>query len=119
MHELALIQEVVNNVVLQAKQNGVAEVTLIKLTVGRLSGVLSQALEFGFNAIKNDTELEGAQLIIDEIDPVLRCSSCGHTFTATELTFICKNCGGNNVSIIEGQELLLEYFEGNVKGEGD
>jgi hydrogenase nickel incorporation protein HypA/HybF len=102
----------VDTVITQARHHGVSKVTLIKLSVGRFSGALPQALEFGFNAIKRGTELEKAQLVITEVDPLLYCSSCQHTFTPDGWSFVCEKCGTPSVQIIKGKELTLDYFEG-------
>ncbi|WP_158291472.1 hydrogenase maturation nickel metallochaperone HypA [Desulfosporosinus sp. Sb-LF] len=116
MHELALIQDLLDNVRAHAKRNGVSKVTKINLIVGKLSGALPHALEFGFNVIKKGTELEGAILVIAETDPIMQCHSCEHKYTSTELVFACEQCGGNDIEIIEGKDIILEKFEG-MEGE--
>ncbi|MDN5345521.1 MAG: hydrogenase nickel incorporation protein HypA/HybF [Clostridia bacterium] len=112
MHELALIQEILDTVMARAWQSEVSQVTLIKLSVGKISGALPQALEFGFDAAKRGTPLEGARLVIEEVEPLLQCNSCQQTFTSDGWAFICAACGGSDVRIIKGQEVILEYFEG-------
>lgn len=117
MHELALIQEVVDQVINLSYANNINRVTLVKVTVGKLSGVFPHALQFGFEAIKSETILSEARLIINEVEPLLCCQDCSVHFTSTEAWFTCPRCGGHKVEIKKGRDFILEYFEGDAKGE--
>src|SRR5205085_11089313 len=61
VHELAICQSVVEAVV---ERTGEARVTVLRLDVGRLSGVVPEALRFCFELVTEGTPLEGAALII-------------------------------------------------------
>jgi len=112
MHELGMIQDVIDTVITQAHDHGVKKVTLIKLLVGKLTGAHAKALEFGFDALKLGTELAEADLEIIETEPVFACNSCGWVFGSEAWSFCCEKCGSNSLKVIKGEELLLDYFEG-------
>lgn len=112
MHELGMVQDVINTVITQAHEHGVKKVTLIKLLVGKLTGAHSGALEFGFDALKMGTELAEAELEIIETEPAFACNFCGWVFVSDAWSFSCEKCGGHSLKVIKGGELLLDSFEG-------
>lgn len=65
MHELALTREIVAIVCGAADNRRVHKVTL---EIGRLSGVMPEAIEFCFEAVAQGTLAEGARLDIQRTD---------------------------------------------------
>lgn len=112
MHELGIIQSVIDTVIDEAHQHGVKKVTLIKLSVGKLTGANPKTLEFGFDAIKRGTELSEAELEIIENEPIFACNSCGWVFMSDSWSSCCGKCGHLSLKVIKGDELLLDSFEG-------
>ncbi len=64
MHELAIIESVVDQVVERTVGRKVLAVTL---RVGTESGVVADALEFSFDVATLGSPLEGARLVIDHV----------------------------------------------------
>ena len=62
------------------------------LEVGKLSGVMADAIAFCFDVVARGTILEGASLEILEIDGLARCETCGLEFEAETLFAPCA-CG--------------------------
>lgn len=112
MHEVGLIQSVMDAVVMEAYGHGMKKVTLITLSVGKLSGASPQALEFGFYALRIGTELEETELQVVEVSPVFSCTSCHKTFAADDRLFICPHCGAYSLEVVHGEELVIASFEG-------
>ena len=73
MHELAIAESLVEAV--QAR-TGKRTVHSVRLQVGRLSGVVPDALTFAFELAVRGTPLEGARLLIDEPAGRLHCRTC-------------------------------------------
>jgi hydrogenase nickel incorporation protein HypA/HybF len=65
MHELALTREIVAIVCVAGHDRRVHKVTL---EIGRLSGVMPEAIEFCFEAVAQGTLAEGARLAIRRTD---------------------------------------------------
>ncbi len=63
MHELSVAQAVVDEITTKL---GDAEVTMVRLAVGRGSGVVVDAIRFCFDLVTEDTPLAGATLEVDE-----------------------------------------------------
>lgn len=103
MHEMAVMQGVVDQVTERLGDTTVAEV---RLTVGKLSGVVPDSLRFCFEIACAGTSMEGADLNIDEPEGRAECRSCGQQFVLTQSILLCP-CGSADVAVIGGQELLI------------
>lgn len=65
MHELSVVQSVVEAIV---EKLGDAEVTRVRLAIGKQAGVVVDSIRFSFDLVVEGTSLEGATLEIDEPD---------------------------------------------------
>ena len=107
MHELALTQSVVDVI---TERLGPARVTAVHLEVGRLSGVLPDAVRFCFGLVTEGTTLDGARLDIDEPAGHARCRDCGAEFDVADPLVLC-GCGSADVEVHGGQDLLVRSVE--------
>ena len=107
MHELAITQSVVDMV---AERTAGRPVSLVRLEVGRLSGVVPDAMEFYYELIIGGTALEGSTLVIEQTPGAAHCRSCGRDFTLDELILLCR-CGSAEVDLIAGRELRVLSVE--------
>jgi hydrogenase nickel incorporation protein HypA/HybF len=107
MHELAVTQSVVDAVM---ERTGEQRVLEVRLRVGRLSGVLPDALRFCFELVTDGTPLQGAVLDIEEPPGSAACRRCGTTFVLTDLILLCP-CGSADVEVVGGDELLIRAVE--------
>jgi len=107
MHELSLTQNIVAIVAEAAKGRRVTRVTL---EIGKLSGVMADAVAFCFDIVAQGTALEGASLEIIEIDGLARCEACGLEFEAETLFDPCP-CGSVRSTRLRGEELIVKSVE--------
>lgn len=107
MHELGITRNIVAIVADAARGRRVRRVTL---EVGALSGVLTEAIAFCFDAVAQGTVLEGAALDIRTIEGRARCTACGEEFATPTLYTPCA-CGSRQVERIAGEELLVKTME--------
>jgi hydrogenase nickel incorporation protein HypA/HybF len=103
MHELAIAESLVEAV--QAR-TGRQTVVSVRLQVGRLSGVVPDALMFAFELAAQGTPLEGAQLLIEEPAGRLHCRTCQADQRRDDLILLCE-CGSADVEVTAGRELAL------------
>jgi hydrogenase nickel incorporation protein HypA/HybF len=103
MHELAITQGVVDAV---TERTGDAPVTCVRVRVGRLSGVVPDAMRFCFELVTAGTPLEGAALEIEQPDGRARCRTCGTEFGLADLILLC-DCGSADVAVLAGRELAV------------
>lgn len=107
MHELAIMQSVVDTVV---EKLGDRRVSRVKLEIGELSGVACGALEFCFDVCVHETSLAGAALELATVAGAARCRTCGVESAMAQLGTPCA-CGSFDRAITRGDELRLAYVE--------
>ena len=107
MHELSIAESVVDTVL---ERTGDQRVTTVRLQVGRLSGVVPDALMFCFELATAGTPLEGAELRIDAPTGGAHCRGCGRDFDVDDLVLLCP-CGSADVEVVAGRELQILSVE--------
>ncbi len=107
MHELAIAESVIEAVL---ERTGDQRVTCVRLTVGRLAGVVPDALTFCFELAAAGTALEGADLEIVHLSGRAHCRSCEQDFPKDDLVLLCQ-CGSADVEVVAGRELSVTSVE--------
>lgn len=107
MHELSIAQSVVDAVVERTRDR---QVTAVRLRVGRLSGVVPDALRFCFELATERTPLQGATLSIEEPAGLLHCRTCDSDASRDDLILLC-DCGSADVAVVAGRELDVVSVE--------
>ena len=83
----------------------------LHLVIGRLSGVHADSIRFAFELLAPDSIAAGAELAIDQPRARCHCPNCAIEVEIDELTVLCPRCGDPNVTIVGGQELVLESID--------
>jgi len=113
VHEMALMEGILASVRESASKHGIVKITKIKIVIGKLTMVLPDSLTFAFEVLASDGFWQGAELEIEERDVECRCRICGRHFgLSQQVSFYCPDCGQAVVDIVQGQELFIDYFEG-------
>jgi hydrogenase nickel incorporation protein HypA/HybF len=107
MHELAVTQSIVDIV---RESAGDAKVTSVRLRVGKLSGVIPQAVQFCFELVSRGTTLQDAELVIDELPGIGHCGACDTEIALANLILVCP-CGSSAVRVVSGRELSVVSME--------
>ena len=108
MHELSLVQSVVEICEQHSEGRRVLEVTL---GIGALSGVVPEALEFCFEAAAKETLLEGAKLIINRVPATGFCTVCGVVSKMETYFDSCPCCGALGLDLRSGDEMRVKDLE--------
>lgn len=107
MHELSIAESVVATV---RRRTGDQTVSCVRVQVGRLSGVVPDALDFCFELATAGTPLEGAALEIEQPSGAGHCRTCEGDFALADLILLCP-CGSADVSVTAGTELAVTSVE--------
>ena len=75
MHELSLVESILQIVEEYAAKEGFARVTSLRLSCGKLSSVVPQALSFAFEVQSKGTRAEGAALELEILPAAIHCLS--------------------------------------------
>ena len=108
MHELAIAESVVRIACRHASGRPVARV---ELRVGHLRQVVPDALAFAFELVADGTEVAGAELVMEEVPAAGRCRACGTEGELPGFPLRCAACGGWELELLRGEELLVEALE--------
>jgi hydrogenase nickel incorporation protein HypA/HybF len=108
MHELSVTEHVLNIALRHANQNQATRVTDIYITVGRLSSIVDDSIQFYWDIISQDTICKGAQLHFNRVPARLLCLICGNEFTLEQESTPCPSCGSAQLKIISGEECFMD-----------
>jgi hydrogenase nickel incorporation protein HypA/HybF len=112
VHELSLVQDILEIGEAEARRHGAARITRIKLLLGDFAGVVRDALEFSFEVARAGTLADGAELVIESVPLQTRCGACGavEARPVNDFSALCAACAAP-VEIVSGRELRVEYVE--------
>ncbi len=112
MHEVSLIENVIEIVMAEMPRHGITKVENVKLRIGQMNLVSHDALVFAFEVLSKGTPLENARLIIESVPTEGCCRRCGEEFIIEDWLAGCPMCGGTDIELISGKELEIAEFEG-------
>jgi hydrogenase nickel incorporation protein HypA/HybF len=111
MHEVAIMNEAVRMAGESAESAGAKRVTALKLRVGRLSGVVPEAMQFAWDVVRRGTILEDAELQIESVSAVCWCATCQAEFESKEFWSECPRCRELSGELRHGRELEIAAVE--------
>lgn len=111
MHELSLMESLVQGIQAEALRQGFSRVHQVRLEVGRLAGVELEALRFAFDPATEGTVAEGATLEILEIPGAGSCQACGAEVEVEARFDLCSRCGDGFVALAQGLELRVKDLD--------
>jgi hydrogenase nickel incorporation protein HypA/HybF len=112
MHEFSIASSIIDIVNRTARENGISRVTRVTVRVGELRLVLPESLKFAFRVCAKGSVAENGEIQIEKVPATGKCSSCGNEFRVGSFQFVCPSCGSADMSIVSGEELLVESLEG-------
>ncbi len=111
MHELSITQNILSIALEQAKAAQASKITKINLTIGELSGIVDECVQFYFDLLSKDTIAAEANLYFQRPPTKLRCRNCATTFSPDDLDWACPNCREQKIEIVSGRECYVSSIE--------
>jgi hydrogenase nickel incorporation protein HypA/HybF len=108
MHELSIAEAVLG--IASAHADG-RRIARVELRVGHLRQVVPDALTFAFELVARGTPAEGAELAIEVVPAEGRCRACTTVAPLDGLPLRCPACGGLDLDLLRGEELLVDFLE--------
>ncbi len=111
MHELAVTESLLAIVIQFAEDNKASKVTDITLSIGALSSIVDDSVQFYWNHVSKDTIAEEAELHFNRIPAKLRCLDCETEFILEDELVPCPNCDNIHLNTIAGEEFQVDFIE--------
>ena len=112
MHELGVVFHCIKQVNEIAAENNVKRINSVTVEIGEVSTVIPYYFEDCWNwAVKKETVLKDAKIIIEKIDAVTHCESCGKDYPTVAHGKTCPHCGSGNTYLLTGNEINIKQIE--------
>ncbi len=110
MHELSIVQNILEIANHEVKKAGAEHVDQIDLDIGVLSGIEMDALIFAWNACVQNTILAKAKRNIQRIPAKAKCTVCNSLFETEDYFTPCPDCAEYLTDIVQGNELKIKQL---------
>jgi len=111
MHELSIALSILDLVEEEAeRQRG--RIVAVHLKLGRLSGVVKDALTSAYEMAREGTPQAGTELVIEDVPLIAHCSVCSLDQPLASVQDLrCPVCGTVTPEIVSGRELEVYALE--------
>jgi len=111
VHELSIAMSIIEMAEEEAARRD-AVVEAVHVDLGRLSGVVADALLFSYEIACAGTRLEGSRLVITEVPIEVFCPTCkAQKILSSMQWFCCPGCGTPTPNVIRGKEMNVTALE--------
>jgi hydrogenase nickel incorporation protein HypA/HybF len=112
MHELSIVESIVDAVAASLEAYPGARVVEVRLRVGALAAVVEESLQFCFGIATQRTALAGARLAVQTLPVVGWCAGCAREVELPGVqSFRCPRCAEPVTKLRQGRELEIEAIE--------
>lgn len=118
---MGVTQEVLRAVIDASERAGATRINRVRLTIGELTEIVPDALQFAWEALTPGTLAEGAVLEVRETGGRSVCLQCGAEFDHDRFDRRCiaDGCGSFATRVIVGDELTIDDIDVDVPDDVD
>jgi hydrogenase nickel incorporation protein HypA/HybF len=111
MHEIGIVQSVLDLALQTAQTAAARQILSVRVRVGALTGVVPDALQFAFEALREGTIAAEAQLEVETVAATCWCGACQAEFEPADWRQDCPRCHQLSSELRHGLELELASVE--------
>lgn len=115
MHELSIVQSLLDVALAEARRAGAARVTRLNCRIGELRQIDDRLLVEAFELLRPGTLCDTAELCVEKTFIRARCSGCGREFDVRNWQWRCPACGEEGSALNGGDELELTSIEAEIE----
>ena len=110
MHELSIAEGIAEVVERTAEKNAIDAISSVRVSIGELAGVDTDALLFAWQSVASAGLLKGASLQIERTAGEAWCTDCEKTVPLKAYGDACPACGGYHLIATAGTEMRVIDF---------
>lgn len=111
MHELVIVEGILDVIIPEVKKHHAEKILSIKLKIGEMSGVVPECIHEYFGVASKGTIAEGAKVIIEKTPVMITCPDCGYSGEIRKGMHECPSCGSLRFRITSGSEYFIDSVE--------
>jgi hydrogenase nickel incorporation protein HypA/HybF len=111
MHELSVAEALIKQMEEILSKENAQKAISARLSVGALSGIEIDALEFALPIVAEGTKMDKCNFIMEKIPVTVECEDCSKKSEPELPMMECVHCGSININIIEGKDFTLTSME--------
>jgi hydrogenase nickel incorporation protein HypA/HybF len=94
-----------------AAKEGATRINSIDVTIGELTEIQEEALQFAFGVLSKDGVAEGSVLNVTIVPARSRCADCSAEFGHGRFDAACPECGSYLCELLQGRELRIDGID--------
>ncbi len=111
MHEVSIVQGALDLALQTAQASAAQQILCVKLRIGAMTGVVPEALQFAFEALREGTIASGARLEVETVAVMCWCARCEAEFAPEDWRQECPRCHQLGSEMRRGLELEVASIE--------
>ena len=111
MHEVSLVEGVLQLIEEYQRKEGFSSVRLVRLEIGRMADVEIEAMRFCFDTVVRGSVADGARLEIIEVPGQGWCEACRRSVPMQVRFDACPDCGHFPLQVSGGTEMRVSELE--------
>ena len=108
MHELAIVEALLETIVPKAKENGAKKILEVNFHVGEMSGIVPSCIHEYFALASKGTIAENAKINLKTMPAMIRCNACGYQGAPDKENYCCPACQSLDFKLTGGREYYVE-----------
>ncbi|MDZ4655621.1 MAG: hydrogenase maturation nickel metallochaperone HypA [Coriobacteriia bacterium] len=111
MHEMSICDGILKSAVEAAEAEGATRINRVEVTIGELTQIVEDALQFAFEVLRTDTIATDATLDVTVLEARSRCMDCSAEFRHDRYEVKCPECSSYLCSLLQGRELRIDSID--------
>lgn len=111
MHELPVAQSLLEISLRHAEQAKASRILRLNITIGQLSTIVDDSVQFYWDLIAEGTLAQNATLVFNRVPARLECQECQTVYSLGENDFRCPACHSDQVTLLSGTEFSIDSID--------
>jgi hydrogenase nickel incorporation protein HypA/HybF len=108
---MGITSGILTSVIEAAEAEGATRINEVDISIGDLTEIVEDALQFAWEALSPGTMAEGSTLVVHHIPATSKCLSCSHEFQHDKYDLTCPKCDAFMVENLTGRELKIDSID--------